>query len=432
MGGKKTGRVLAYSPAGLELEKGMGWGTLLFACSRACNLNCEGCWTSVTTEEMARRLSARAEWLYNGMIGLNVLEAILQKFRKEGGRLVACMSDGEPLHAANYPFTLELAKACGKLELPLLLFTNGTMLSEQKVWELGQVVNGRLSFCVSMQTGIRDRYAGFMIVSGSKSVGEKIFTRIEENFRAWKAYDTKTLAKTGKHGIAIHSYVIPGKTCEEDLQEIAKIAECLGGVPWVVGTMGVNVIQSLINGKVASDKTTLELVKKYDTGPTATLKFGSRENEKLCSYIAHGFYPFKERKGVFGITFNPFNNGQVQTCPYHSVIGTSKWLGLKEFLTELRKKREVTESDVWEWLENAVEVETKITRAAFDLVGYEHCLMRHSKQREIDAFIVRVNCKMARWKEASQGVEKTEEYFNSLHTALDGAIGEAKNSQARG
>jgi len=107
---------LAYTPNGMNLGAHTGWGTLLFTSSRACDLSCDGCWTEATPETIRKQLKSGAEWLYDGTFGIDVLESILKTFSDKQGKLVACMSDGEPLVPANYPFTRALARASARVK----------------------------------------------------------------------------------------------------------------------------------------------------------------------------------------------------------------------------------------------------------------------------------------------------------------------------
>jgi len=411
----KTNKKLAYSPIGMDLGKDVGWGTLLFTCSRACNLNCKGCWTAATNGFIKEELKVGAKWLYDGSYGINVMESILSRFKEKGGKLIACMSDGEPLVESNYEFILELAKNCGRIGLPFLLFTNGINLTQEKIGELKDATKGGISFCISMQAGDRERYS---IVHGKDT-----FEKLKTNFPAWQDYNRKILKETGMHGIAVHTYIIPGETTEEDMEAIKRVIERLGNVHWVVSTMGVHVSESLrgrINGKTED---TLKLIDKYSTGPTATVAFGKNENEKICSYIAHGFYPFTvQLKGVFGMTFNPYHKGAVQTCPYHSILNTSKWFSLKDYLDKLQKgKVDITDQHIGKWLEYALEIETLITKAIFDLVGYEHCLMRHSRKPEIDLFIARLNVEMTKYTQKERLDDNG--YFEKIKERLKKVLG---------
>lgn len=415
--------VLAYTPIGMGLEERAGWGTFLFTSSRACNLSCEGCWTSTTNELIRKQLKVGAGWLYDGYYGINLLESMLKKFTSEGGQLVANMSDGEPLIPANYGFISELAKQSGKQGLPFLLFTNGVYLYEGKLIELDKATEGKISYSISMQTGIPQRYGNFMLSDReSNHTGERLFGKLEEKLDLWKQYDEKVKAQTGKHAIAIHTYVIPGKTTEEDLEALKEIVGRLGDVPWIVSTMGTHISESMTGRTIDFPSKTVELVKKYHTGPTATLYFGEGEDKKLCSYISHGFYPFEEKRGVFGITFNPYQKGQVQTCPYHSAIGTSEWFNLRDYLDSMKQSgQQITDKHVGRWLENAIKSETIITQSAFDLAGYEHCLMRHSRKPEIDLFISGVNIEMARRKKEGLYIQDRE-YFSKVMKNLEEAI----------
>ncbi len=416
--------VLAYTPIGMGLKERVGWGTFLFTSSRACNLSCEGCWTSTTNELIRKQLKVGAEWLYDGTYGINVLEAMLVKFAGKSGQLVANMSDGEPLIPANYSFILELARQSGKQSLPLLLFTNGVYLDEERLRELGDATNERISYSISMQTGIPERYGIFMLLDREPNhTGERIFRELEGRLDLWKQYDQRVKARIGKHATAIHTYVIPDKTTEEDMKALKKIVESLGNVPWIVSTMGAHVSESMAGRTVGSSLKAAELVRKYHTGPTATLSFGEGENQKLCSYISHGFYPFEQEKGVFGITFNPYQRGQVQTCPYHSAIGTSEWFNLRDYLDAMKQnEQQTTPEHIGEWLEHAVRAETMITRATFDLVGYEHCLMRHSRKNEIDLFISGVNIEMAKRKKDRRFDVEDRDYFTKMMENLKGSI----------
>lgn len=416
--------VLAYTPIGLELEERTGWGTFLFTSSRACNLSCEGCWTSATNELIRKQLKVGTDWLYDGSYGVNALEAMLKKFAIEGGQLVANMSDGEPLIPANYSFISELAKECGKQDLPLLLFTNGIHLDEGKLIELDEATKGRISYSISMQTGIPERYGNFTLSDrGPNHTGEKLFGKLEEKLDVWKKYDEQTKVRTGKHAIAIHTYVIPEKTIEEDLEALKEITERLGNIPWIVSTMGAHVSESMAGRTVDFSPEATELVKKYHTGPTATLSFGEGKDQKLCSYISHGFHPFEQEQGVFGITFNPYQKGQVQTCPYHSAIGTSEWFNLRDYLDSMKQNgQQITDKHIGTWLENAVKAETMVTQAAFDLVGYEHCLMRHSRKPEIDLLISGINIEMVKRKKVRKFGVQDREYFNKMMENLKEAI----------
>ena len=424
MNNKCQGSVLAYTPIGMRLDEHNGWGTFLFTSSRACNLSCEGCWTSITNEMIRKQLKVGTGWLYDGSYGINILGAMLKKFAGENGKLVANMSDGEPLHPANYGFISELARQCGRQDLPLLLFTNGIYLDEGKLLELDKATAGKISYCVSMQTGIPERYGDFMLSDREPNhTRQMLFGNLEGKLDLWKQYNEQIKARIGKHALAIHTYVIPDKTTEEDMEALKEIVRGLGNVPWIVSTMGIHVSQSMTGRMVAFSLGATNLIKKYHTGPTATLSFGENGNKKLCSYISHGFYPFEQGQGVFGITFNPYYKGQVQTCPYHSDIGTNEWFTLRDYLDTLKEKgQEITNEHVGRWLENAVKVETMITRGAFDLIGYEHCLMRHSRKPEIDLFISGTNIEMARRKRAGEFNIVDEEYFDRLLENLGDTI----------
>jgi len=421
----KDREVLAYTPIGMKLEKyDGGWGTFLFTSSRACNLSCEGCWTSTTNELIRKQLRAGADWLYDGSCGVNVLEAMLGKFANEGGRLVANMSDGKPLIPANYGFILELTKQSSKQGLPLLLFTNGHYLTEEKMQEL-TAANRKISYCISIQTGISNRYDNFMLSERlqNTSSADKLFEKLERNYGAWIKYDQKILQETGNHGIAIHTYIIPEKTTEADMEAVKLVVEILGNVPWIVTNMGIHTSRSLRRESIQISDSAFKLKIKYDTRPTATLNFGEGEYQKLCSYISHGFYPFEEEKGVFGITFNPYQRGQVQTCPYHSAIGTNEWFNLRDYLDSMKQSgQQITDEHIGRWLENAVKVETMVTQAAFDLAGYEHCFMRHSRKPEIDLLISGVNIEMAKRRKERRFDIKDKEYFINVIENLSDAI----------
>lgn len=417
---------LAYSPRGMGLEKHTGWGTLLFTNSRACNLSCEGCWTVATPELIRKQLTDGARWLYDGSCGINLLEALLKKFAHEGGRLVAMMSDGEPLIPPNYEFTATLARESGNQALPFLLFTNGLSLDESKLEELARATEGRISYCISMQTGIPDRYGNFMIADrATNHTGEKLFEKLEERFTLWQQYDQQITSETGRHALGVHTYVIPDKTTEEDLQALQRIVERLGNVPWIVSTMSTSVPESMAGRTIGFSSRAVELVKRYHTGPTATLSFGEDRNQQLCSYISHGFYPFEQDRGAFGITFNPYQRGQVQTCPYHSAIGTGEWFNLRDYVDAMRQYgRQITDEHIGRWLDNAVNAETMVTQAVFRLLGYEHCLMRHSQKPEIDLFISLINVAMAKRKREGRFAVNDNTYFRKLRENLEETLKE--------
>ena len=414
---------LAYSPNGLNLGEYTGWQTLLFTTSRACNLSCDGCWTSATNSVIARQARSGASWLYDGTYGINVLDAILDKFYEERGKLVACMSEGEPLVGTNYPFIHQLMKGTGKRSLPVLLFTNGVYLNRDKIKEVYDA-NTQVSYCTSMQTGLRDRYATVMLTDRqANGNGERIFDILTGNFDAWRDYDRTVLDATGKHGIALKSYVIPGKTTEYDLESLRQISINLENILWIVTTIGMHVSDSLRGEILQQDMETLRLVRIYNTGPSATVSFGQNENEKICAYISNGSYPFQEPRGPSGITFNPFERGQIQTCPYHSMIGTKEWFSLRDYLDAMKQNnQDITDNHVKQWFDAALKYETMVTRAAFDLAGYEHCLMRHSKKPRIDLFVAGVNTEMVERKERGDLDIKDENYFNNVLANLDKAI----------
>ena len=95
------------------------------------------------------------------------------------------------------------------------------------------------------------------------------------------------------------------------------------------------------------------------------------------------------------MTFHPYYEGQVQTCPYHSEIGTKGWFKLKEYLDARKLNGQpVTEEVIWEWMQAAAKAMAMVTTAIYDLVGYEHCLTRHSRKAEVDLFINAVNKEM--------------------------------------
>ncbi|MFA6599069.1 MAG: radical SAM protein [Ignavibacteriaceae bacterium] len=420
---KEITKYLAYTPAGMSLEEHSGWGTLLFATSRACNLSCYGCWTSVTNRIVKKQLKEGAEWLYDNFYDINVLDSILRKFSKENGQLVACMSDGEPLVSANYHFTSELAKSCGRNNLPLLLFTNGLYLDKIRIAELVGYTLNKISFCVSLQTGNKERYGDFMLIDKKNNTGEKVFNKLEENYDAWMDFDKDILAKTGMHGIAIHTYIIPGKTKTEDIESLKHVVEILGDVPFIVSTMGLNTYASLKGLSINTTGKSMDLIRQYLTGPTALLTVGENDKSKLCSYIAHGNYPLEQSPRIFGITFNPFYKGQLQTCPYHTVIGSSDWLNLRDYLDVMKEQgKRITDEYISSWLENAIKVETMITTAAFDFIGYEHCLMRHSKKAEIDLFISGINIEMAKNKNSIKLNINNDKYFDTIVEKLFEAI----------
>jgi hypothetical protein len=191
--------------------------------------------------------------------------------------------------------------------------------------------------------------------------------------------------------------------------------------------MGAHVSESMDGRTISFSPEASKLVRKYHTGPTATLSFGEGEDKKLCSYISHGFYPFEQKKGVFGITFNPYQKGQVQTCPYHSAIGTHEWFNLRDYLDSMKESgQQIKDEHVGTWLENAVKVETVVTQAAFDLAGYEHCLMRHSRKPEIDILIGGVNIEMARRKKEGRFDIQDREYFSKVMENIEEAIRERR------
>jgi hypothetical protein len=251
----------------------------------------------------------------------------------------------------------------------------------------------------------------------------RLFEKLEEKFGLWRLYDEKFKARTGKHTIDIHTHIIPGKTTEKDMSALKRIVERLGNVPWIVSTTGVNISESMAGRIIDFSPEAAKLVERYHTGPTATLSFGKGESQKLCSYISHGFYPFEQKRGVFGVTFNPYQKGQVQTCPYHSAIGTKEWFNLRDYLDVMKENEQpITDEHVVRWLEHARKVETIITQAAFDLVGYEHCLMRHSRKPEIDMFISRINIEMARCKKEGKLDIREKDYFDKVLKNLEDAI----------
>jgi hypothetical protein len=183
-------------------------------------------------------------------------------------------------------------------------------------------------------------------------------------------------------------------------------------VPWIVSTMGMHVSESLRGKYIEDNDETSRLIEKYSTGPTATLRMGDK---KICSYIAHG-----QKEGVSGITFNPFYDGAVQACPYHSMINTSEWFNLKNYLNSLKNSAEEINSEkIGNWFDYALKIEELITKSAFEIVGYENCLMRHSRKPEIDLFIAKVNSEMTKIRKKENWNPSEENYFNIIVKKLE-------------
>ena len=429
-------RILAYSPVGMDLSSKTGFGTLLFACSRSCNLSCNGCWTAAAEKSIQEQLKTGAGWLYDSSFGIHLLDFILEEFSKKHGQLVACMSDGEPLVPANYDFILNLSKSCGRNGLPFLLFTNGILLGEQKISELEQAANGKISFSISLQTGRPQRYGEFVLSKGmtngidrSGSAGsDAVFDNLVKNYNSWKRFNKRVLARTGKHGIALHTYLIPGKTMDSDMESLKPIVEVLGNIPWVVTTMSAPVSETLNGLDEGSLRRAQDMVKQYHTGPTATLSFGQTEEEKICAYIPHGFYPLQNPRGVFGITINPFYDGQIQTCPYHSQIGTAGWFTLKEYCRAMvNTNSKGTPVNLGSWLEEASIIATTITVSAYRILGYEHCLMRHSGKSRMEAFVKGVNESMTNRRQMESWDPSALDYFSDIKNALKEVIQSVSN-----
>lgn len=424
----KEYQTLAYSPVGMGLDKETGWGTLLFSASRACTRSCYGCWTNQVGSLIRQQLASGSQWLYDGRYELDVLSSLLSSFKDNGGRLVALMNDGETLDRRNYDFVLKLAEHVGDIDLPLLLFTFGGELNNEKIQELGKAAKGKVSYSISIQTGDLDRYGYQMITmldgdpERQKRIGRKTMEEeVYGNFNDWREHDAEVLEKTGKHGIGIHTYV-NDRTTREDLESLEEIAKKLGNVPQTITSWGVHVKDTLIGRQAKLQNS--GLLEEFKTGPTADLIFGDKEGDIICSYIAHGHYSFsREKKGVFGITFHPYERGQLQTCPYHRDIGTREWLALRDYLDVMKEnEQQITDEHIGRWLENAVKAETMITTAAFDLTGYEHCLMRHSRKPEIDLFISGVNNEMAKRRRDGKLDVKDKEYFDNVIAELNETI----------
>ncbi len=424
--------ILAYSPAGLDLGRTNGWTTFLFTTSRACNLSCEGCWTAATASTIREQLKTGADWLVDDRYGVNVLDALLAVFSRQGGRLVACMSDGEPLVAANWPFCLALAEACGRHGLGFLLFSNGVLLTGSALKRLESACQGRLSVCVSIQSARAERYGDFMLsaVSGVQN-GSAVFHRFLQNMPFWKEFNARVRRRTGNHGFGFHTYILPGKTTRDDLLSIQNLSVQLGGVPWVVSSMGQHVLDSLSGHGSFSDRTASELAAEFDTGPTAILAAGPEKKEKVCAYISHGNYSLTGSGGGYGLTLNPWSGGQIQACPYHSRIGTKDWFSLQSYLDALVAANAPLSADhVALWMDAALAMQTRITRAAFDRVGYEACLMRHSKKVELDRFIMRVNARMLGEARVNPVIPlDSADYLKQIRSRLDRILLEPLSEQ---
>ena len=98
------------------------------------------------------------------------------------------------------------------------------------------------------------------------------------------------------------------------------------------------------------------------------------------------------------------------------MLNTISWLNLKDYVEELTKNGvQVTKAHVGSWLKHAVYAETMITQMVFQQLGYEHCLMRHSKKPEIDLFIAQVNASMGTWARENKRLSlSSSSYFDEL------------------
>jgi len=85
-------------------------------------------------------------------------------------------------------------------------------------------------------------------------------------------------------------------------------------------------------------------------------------------------------------------------------------------------KQKISDTQIGEWLENALKAETIVTKAAFDLAGYEACLMRHSRKPEIDMFISGINIEMAKRRKEGKFSVRDEDYFGRMMENLEESV----------
>lgn len=353
--------VLAETP--VAIASGSGRRFMLFNVSRLCNQNCSFCWTSQTPFTIRRQTACDSiDWLTE-----DTLSALLARFKQTGGDVLAVMSEGEPLVGVNLEFIRKLARLSGALDFGLLIFTNGEELTGQTISDLSGL-NRKISYSISVNGGSQDVYDRLHGRVGA-------FERVMANRQAWVAYDDPEI-----HRIAIHT-VITAESCEAEMDLIRRLASDLGGVPWFVTTMG-DAGSARINPSVRPGQRQVDaLVRKHATGPTAT-----SSQEKNCSYISSAWH----EGSMYGVTIHPFNQGAVQACPYLSNLGTGSWFNLKQFL-QLRPRTAV---EIGFWLDYATLMQSMITTAAFFVVGYDHCLMRHKKNKQVESFLAAVNEEM--------------------------------------
>src|SRR3989338_1447197 len=241
---------LAETPA--TIKPGPGRRFLLFNVSRLCNQNCPFCWTSETLSLIRRQATRESiDWLTD-----RTLLALLSRFKRTGGDVLAVMSEGEPLVGINYEFMKKLAHATGALDLGLLVFTNGELLTKTTLTDLSRM-NARTSFSISVNGGSPAVYDRMQGKPGA-------FGKVMANKSAWGEH-----VKEKPGHVAIHT-VITSASSEKEMQLIEQLVTDLGKVPWIVSTMG-SAGSARIHPEIRPEEETVqELVKKYATGPTAT------------------------------------------------------------------------------------------------------------------------------------------------------------------
>lgn len=379
--------VLAETPAGLRAQGKTegGFRFFLMNVSRACNQQCPFCWTEQTPEYIQKQTKEeRIGWFTDG-----IAYALLRRFKEREGEIIAVMAEGEPLLGINYRFIQQLARVSSSLGLGMLLFTNGELLTAAALGELNGL-NPRTSYSISINAGTPKAFDQATGRNGS-------YARTMENFENWQEYN-----RLQPHRIGIHT-VISAATNEEEMQRIQAIVERLGAIPWTVTKPGVAGGARIRPGIIPVTALTKRLINRYMTGPTATDPV-----RNTCSYIVSEWH----RDAMFGITFHPFNEGSIQSCPYLSQFGSSNWFTLRGFIES--DAGHADEAWIGRWLDYAVLLEAVITTAALNVAGYEHCIMRHGDLPRIESFFAQVNLAMEEVMRQNGFDPKGDGYFTRL------------------
>ncbi len=397
--------ILAETPAGLVAQgkDAPGMKFLLFNVSRLCQHKCPFCWTAAAAELIKKQAKPEAiAWMND-----EILEAMLARFKEMGGSIAAVMSEGEPLIGINYLFIKRLLSACKKLELGVLLFTNGQELTGEKIGEM-RSLNGKTSFSISVNAGSPEAYDR---AQGRPGAYEKVMKNVD----AWKAYGILA-SDEGMRRLSIHT-VISSESTDGEMQIIQKLVkEKLGNVPWTVTTMGIAGDARLNTHIQPKDSEEVaQLIQEYRTGPTA-----SDPRTKSCCYIVSD----RHEGAMYGMTFHPFRNGSIQPCPYLSEFGSASWFSLRKYVeAKIAAGSQPAKEEIASWFDYATLIEAIVTSAAYDIVGYEHCLMRHQNIKEIEMFFASLNMAMAERINGNGPKPSDSQYFQQIvKTVCESAV----------